>query len=247
MPLIGNFFHVVISQPLENLLALTYLALPIKDLGLAIVLFTVILRLILFPLTVKAMRAQRALAKLQPKVKEVQERFKKDREAQGREIMALYREHRVNPFASLLPILIQLPVLFALWRILLGDVREGSFGDLYSFLPDPGTLSLTSFGLVNLAESFPALAIAAGAAQFLQSKLAMKDMGTQQGDFAKMFARQSLFVFPLITVVIAWQFPAALTLYWFVTTIVAAGQHWLAQRFFILHEQPLSPKNKRGA
>ncbi|OHA48722.1 MAG: hypothetical protein A2806_01185 [Candidatus Terrybacteria bacterium RIFCSPHIGHO2_01_FULL_48_17] len=230
MNVIGNAFHVFVSQPLENLLAGVYAVLPWQDLGLAIIIFTIIVRLALFPLTVKALAGQRALTKLQPKIQELQKRFKHDREAQGREIMSLYREHNINPFVSLMPVLAQLPILFALWRILLRDVHAGAFENLYGFIPDPGNVSLLAFGFLDLSVPSPYLAVAAGLAQLVQSRMSIKDTGQGGGDFAKMLSKQTLFVFPAITVVIAWKFPAALALYWFVTTVISAAQYRIAQK-----------------
>jgi len=236
MSFIGPAFHVLLSQPLENLLALVYVLLPLRDLGLAIIVFTVIVRMVLFPLTVKALSGQRALAKLQPKIQELQKRLKHDREAQGREIMGLYREHNINPLMSLVPILVQLPILFALWKILLREVQDGAFGNIYGFLPDPGSVSLVAFGFLDLSTPSPYLAVAAGLAQLVQSRLSMKDMVSGGGEFGKMLSKQTLFIFPAITVVIAWNFPAAVALYWFVTTVISAGQHRLAQQMVDTHE-----------
>lgn len=236
MEIFGNAFHLFLVQPLVNALAAIYFALPVKDLGAAIILFTVFSRVAFFPLTLKAMRAQKKLASLQPKIQELQKKLQHDREAQGRAILALYKEHRINPLASLMPILVQMPILIALYRVLLVEVKTGTFSGLYPFVPDPGTVSLVAFaGVLPLASASPALAVAAGLGQFVQSYLA--SAGMPKGTAANMGISMNV-GFALFTVFIAWSLPAALTLYWAVMTVAAAAQQYAANKIIAASSTP---------
>ena len=96
MSSIGNFFYLILYQPLFNVLVLLCKYLPWRDLGLAIIILTVLIKLALYPLGAKAIKSQKALALIQPKIKEIQEKFKSDKEAQGREMLALYKREKIN-------------------------------------------------------------------------------------------------------------------------------------------------------
>ena len=228
MQLLGSLFHTLLIQPLVNVLAVIYFVLPVKDMGIAIILFTVLSRIAFFPLTLKAMRSQKALSKLQPQIKEIQKSLAHDREAQGRAIMQVYKENKVNPFSSLVPILIQLPILIALYRVLLVEVKTGTFNGLYPFMPDPGTVSLSAFaGVLSLASPSLVLAVIAGVGQFFQSYLASS--GVPKGTAGNMGLGMNV-GFAFFTLYIAKSLPAALTLYWAVMTLVLAAQQYIVNK-----------------
>ena len=117
MSFFSKAFYAVLYQPLLNALVFLYTYLPGHDFGIAIIILTSLIKLLLYPLGTKAVRAQRALAELQPKIKEIQEKYKKDKATQTKEIMDLYKKEKVNPFAGMLPLIIQLPILIALYRV----------------------------------------------------------------------------------------------------------------------------------
>src|SRR3989338_6280048 len=107
----ANAFHVILYQPLFNLLIGIYNTIPGNDLGIAIILMTLIIRILFIPLSIKALVSQRKMALVQPKLQELQTRYKDDKQKLASESMALYKEHGVNPFSGCLPLLIQLPVI----------------------------------------------------------------------------------------------------------------------------------------
>lgn len=225
-----NIYHTVIYEPILNLLVGLYNNLPIQDIGLAIIIITLLTRLVLAPFMHKSLKSQKALSGLQPKMNEIREKFKNDREAQAKAMMDLYREHNVNPFSSCLPLLIQLPILIALYQVF-AKALNGDLSGLYSFVSNPGHLDPSFFGLLNLAEPSIILAVLAGASQFLQSRMITAWQGQKPVDAtAKALNVQMTYILPIISVVIAWNLPAGLPLYWIVTTLFAVGQQYYIQK-----------------
>lgn len=224
-----NIFFVIFYQPIFNLLVWLYNIIPHHDLGVAIILLTLIIRLILYPLSKRAIKSQKALSELQPEIENIKEKYKDDKEKMGPEIMALYKDKKINPFSSCLPMLIQLPFLFAIYQVFLnGITKENSMDALYSFIYNPGALNTLAFGFFNLAEKSFVLALLAGLAQFWQTKMmtAKKKPGPSAGGMAAM-GNQMLYIMPVITIVIGSQFPAGLTFYWLLTTLFSVAQQYM--------------------
>lgn len=220
----GQLFDTILYIPFFNLLVFLYNTIAFNDFGIAIILLTLIVRLILSPLSIKTFRSQKALTVLQPKIKEIQVKFKDDREKQTREIMELYRLNRVNPFSGCLPLLIQLPILIALYRVSIAGFDGDSFSVLYNFVRKPEFLNPIFLGLVDLTKKSLPLSLIAGIAQFFQTKLGsfyQKGQVSQKSQKEVQFEtmnRQMLYFFPIITIIISMSFPAGLPLYWIATT-----------------------------
>src|SRR3989338_1999815 len=115
MGFLGQIFNTIFYQPLLSALLFIYQRLPGHDLGVAIILLTLLIKLLLYPLGAKAIKSQKALQELQPKMKEIQERFKNDKNTQAKETMELYKREKINPFSSFGLLIVQLPILFALF------------------------------------------------------------------------------------------------------------------------------------
>jgi len=232
MNLLINAFNLILYQPFLNLLVLLYEYLPGHDFGIAVIFLTIIIRFLLYPLMVQSIKSQKVLTELQPKIKEIQEKYKEDREKQGRALMELYQKEKINPFSGCLPLLIQLPILIALYRVFWKGLLPGEMVNLYSFVPNPGPIDPTFFGIVNLAEVSIGMAILAGITQFFQTKmltpktpkLKPKDKTSQ---FSNMIQKQMLYFFPIFTVFILLKLPSAIGLYWIVTTLFSIGQQYL--------------------
>lgn len=241
-----NLFDIVLYQPLFNILIVFYQYLPGRDFGVAVIALTVLIRFLLYPLVAESIRVQKITAQIQPKVKEIQEKFKNDKEKQAMLMMELWRENKVNPLSSFLFLIIQLPILWALYQVFWNGFKDGALSKLYEFVPNPGTIDPMFFGFANLSQSYPAFAVAAGILQFVQVKMMMpkiiddKKQKTQTEQFAAMMQTQSLYVFPLITVLIFWGLPSALGLYWIVTSVFS-----IVQQYFILKKDPVG--DGRGA
>jgi YidC/Oxa1 family membrane protein insertase len=232
-----NVFNIILYQPLFNALVLLYLYLPGQDFGVAVIVLTILIKLILYPLGAKGIRAQKSLQELQPKIKEMQEKFKNDKEKQAKAMMEFYKKEKINPLSGCLPLLIQLPILIGLFRVFWRGFEPEQFQFLYSFLPYPGQIDTTFLGIINLAEASVILAIITGIFQFIQTKMLSPSTSSGQAtkqkgppDFSSMMQKQMLYFFPIFTVFILWRLPSAIALYWLVTTLFTIGQQYVTLR-----------------
>ncbi len=235
--MIGGLFNTFVFIPLYNALVFLVSVIPFADLGLAVIMLTIIVKLILFPLSLKAVRTQFAMRALEPRLKEIKEKFKDKREEQARKTMALYKESGVNPFSSVLLILIQLPIIFGLyWVFVRGGLPDLNLDILYSFTPIPEMFNMQFFWVSDIAEKSAILALLAGATQYFQIKLTLpplKERGktpSLKDDLARSFHLQMRYMMPIIVVVIAYAISAAIALYWTTSNVFAIGQELFVRR-----------------
>ncbi len=219
----GSLFTQILYRPLLNAVVFLYTALPWHDFGFAIVILTVLVRLALSPLSVRAIRSGRALAALQPKVEEIKQKYKGNQAAQTEATLALYKEQKISPLGGCLPLLIQFPILIALYRVFLAGAKPESLGLLYSFIPHPAAISVQSFGVLNLAQRSIVLSLAAGLAQFIYAKLNAMQQPAGGGQMAAL-NNQMLYFFPVIIIIISWSQPSGLALYWVAATLFSIGE-----------------------
>ncbi len=227
-----TIYHNFLYLPLLNLLVFFYNIIPGHDIGIVIIVLTIVIRLALAPSFHKSLKSQKAMNDLQPKLNELRKKHKEDKEALAKATMGLYREHKINPLSSCLPILIQLPILIALYQVFRLALGGHDLMGLYSFVKNPGFISPKLLGLVDLSKPSYVFAILAGAAQFWQSKLMMPKANSGQDATMRAMSVQTTYVLPFISVIIAWRLPAGLPLYWIVTTLFAVGQ-----QYYILRKQ----------
>src|SRR3989338_5532660 len=154
MEFFTDIFKAIFYQPLLDAIVLIYKYLPGHDFGVAVIILTVLIKFILYPLSAKGIKSQKALQDLQPKIKELQEKFKDDKARQTKEVMDLYKKEKINPFSGFLLLLVQLPILFALFRV---------FSKGFEGL---GEIDATFLGIMNLAEKSVVLVALSGIAQF---------------------------------------------------------------------------------
>jgi len=248
MEIFINAFNIILYRPLFNALVFLYQFLPGKDFGIAIIVLTVLIRIILYPLMLKSIKSQKMLSELQPKIQEIQQKYKNDKEKQAKEMMQLYQREKINPMGGCLPLLIQLPILIALYRVFWHGMEVGSMSYLYSFVPSPGEINPMFLGLINLAEPSLGLAFLAGISQFFQTKMLMPQTPhqskhgagqakkqDQMAQFSNMMQKQTLYFFPLFTILILWKLPSAIGLYWVITALFSIGQQYLILK---PHAQP---------
>ncbi|MHB8710299.1 MAG: YidC/Oxa1 family membrane protein insertase [Minisyncoccota bacterium] len=235
--MISALFHSVFYNPIYNALVALVALVPGSDVGVAVILVTLIIRLILLPFSLSAARTQRAMKILEPKIKELKEKNKGNKEKEALETLALYREARVNPFASILTVFIQIPLLLALyWVFLYEPFSTINTARLYAFTPIPHTVSLEFLGLISVAAKSMTLAVFAGLTQFLQAHLAlsgtMKPSGSpgMQGDFQKVMGMQLKYVFPFIIGTISYSTSGAIALYFITTNLAGSLQEWHVRR-----------------
>lgn len=238
MELLTTIFNEALYRPLLNGLVLLYAYLPGKDFGIAIIVLTVIIKFIFYPLGAKAIKSQKDLATLQPKIKELQEKYKDDKEKQSREIMDLYKREKINPLSGCLPLLIQLPVLIAMYRVFWNGLDPEQLSLLYGFVPFTGEINHMFLGIINLSNPNIIFAILVGIFQFFQIKMISAKKSKKGGTdgFQEKFQKQTQYFMPVFIVLILWRLPAALGLYILTTTIFT-----IAQQYFMMK------KNHAGA
>lgn len=228
-----NVFNTILYQPFLNALVLLYEYFPGHDFGLAVIVLTVLIRLALYPLMVQSINSQKTLSELQPKIQEIQNKYKDDKERQAKEMMGLYQKEKFNPLGGCLPLLVQLPILIALYQVFWKGLRPEAMNMLYSFVPHPGVINSTFLGMINLGEASLLIAILAGITQFFQTKMITpktpksQQKNGQMGQFSGMLQKQMLYFFPIFTVFILWRLPAAIGLYWIITALFSIGQQYL--------------------
>ncbi len=223
-------YNAAIYRPILNALIFLYQTVALRDLGLAIILLTVFIRLILYPLFHKGVRYQMVMQHLQPKIKKIQEEHKGNYEKQTQALMALYREHEVNPWSGFLLLLVQLPVLIALYHVFLSTGKPEILTQLYSWISAPAGLNSTLFGLINLQQKNIVMVGLAAVAQYFQGKLSLPPATGQALSPAEKTTRRMIYITPIITLVIFVNLPAAISLYWLVTTLFSIGQQVIVNR-----------------
>jgi YidC/Oxa1 family membrane protein insertase len=246
----GNIFNTILFDPIFNAVVFIYHYIP--DLGAAIIILTLIIRLLLYLPSRSSIRSQKVLQETQPKLKAIQDKYKDNKEELGRQLMKFYKENKVNPLSSCLPLLIQLPILIALYRAFLAAAQTDKIThilvpDRLIHLYEPlrnifTTMAINpiAFGFVDLSQNHNIiLAVLAGATQFWQSRMLMakqppKVPGAKDESITAGVNKQMMYMMPLLTVVFGYQFPAGLTLYWFISTLFTVAQQYYV---FKKHDQ----------
>lgn len=178
--------------------------------GLAIILLTATIKMAIYPLTAKSVRSMKAMQEVQPKMKEIQEKYKGNPEKLNKELANLYKEKGVNPFSGCLPLLLQMPILIAIFFA----IRD------YQYVDQPSFLIWSNLGAHDPTYILPVLA---GATTYFQSKQTTTDTTSQQN-------KMMLYMMPLFIAYITTQFPAGLGLYWVVSNLVQIAQQWWMYR-----------------
>lgn len=218
-----------IYEPLYNGLIFIAQQLTAQDVGLAVVVLTIGIRLCLFPLSKKSLVGQYKMRALEPKIQAIKAKGL-PKELEAKETFALYKQEKMNPFAGCLYLLIQLPILFALIYVFQGGVYQPSH--LYAGLSTDG-LKETLLGLLSITKPSLVLAILAGITQGIQAFLMPKPKGTGndfQTQFTKSMSTQMRYVLPLVIIFAATKFPAAVSLYWVVTNLFSIFQELYIRR-----------------
>lgn len=191
----------------------------VKDYGWSIIAFTVVVKLLLLPLTIKQTKSMKAMQDIQPKIQEIQNKYKNKPEKQNEEIVKLYQEAKINPLAGCLPLLLQMPILFGLYNVLRDPVKYGVFTSAAEFATaDQGFLWVAS---LTQPDKTLILAILAGVTTFITQKLIMpQDQQKGPTMYMTYFMSAMMFVWGI-------QFPAGLTLYWTASNLFQLAQHYL--------------------
>lgn len=235
--MLSYIYNNILYRPLLNLLVFFYNIIPGHDIGIVIIVLTLLIRLALAPSFHKSLKSQKAMNELQPKLNAVREKYKDDKEAQAKAMMDLYKEHKINPLSSCLPLVIQLPILIALYQVFRLALGGHDLVGLYHFVINPGYINPKFLNLIDLSKPSIAFAVIAGVAQFWQSKLMAPKVipGQAQDATTQAMTMQMMYVLPAVSILVAWRLPAGLPLYWIVTTLFAVGQ-----QYFILNKPSAS-------
>ena len=240
-------WNTLLYHPILNLLVFFYQIL-FKNLGLAILAMTVVLRAALIPATLPTLKAATRQKELMPELKKIQEKYKGNKEKLAKAQMELYRRHGVNPAAGCLPQILQLIVLIALYQAFIQILKSDGQAILklneilyFDFLKlDPTRVINTHFGPWNLSQPdrFFVLPILSGIFQLLLSKMMQpavmvasekaKKTPEKSDDLMYTMQGQMLYLMPLMTILIGWKLPSGLVLYWLATTVFS-----LIQQYFV--------------
>jgi len=210
-----NFFKVVFYQPILSVLIFIYNRVAFHDLGLSIVFLTIFIRIVLFPLFYKSAKDQALMRKLEPEIKRIQKEHKADKNKQAQELMALYKNHKFNPFSGIFLLILQLPVFIALFQLFSKEITISAF-DNHTFL-----------SLINLEEKSLVVAFVAGILQYIQGKISLpkdgKSAAPSQNPLASSM-KMMVYIGPIFTVGILTGLPSAIGIYWIVSTFFSIGQ-----------------------
>lgn len=229
-------YNTLIYKPLYNGLIYLMDVLPWIDAGLAIVIFTIIVRTILFPLSKKSVTTQLKMRKLQPELNALKDKHKDDRQAYAQKTLELYRNNKINPFAGIALVLIQLPIIFALYHVFTAGFEEISADLLYSFVKIPEMINTQFLGLVDISGKSLVLAILAGASSYFQIKYSVPKVEATQPrekmskeerfrhDLTRSMSLQMRYMLPAIAFFVSWTISGAIAVYWITSNLFTIAQ-----------------------
>ncbi len=229
----NTFFY----QPIYNMLVFLIDKVTFGDIGFAIIILTILVKLILFPLAKKSIQSQIYMKKLEPELKKLKTDYP-NKEEQAKKQFELYKKYGVNPFSGCLVVLLQLPVIFALYYVFINFKIDSSI--IYSFINVPVVMNTNFLGLFDLSLNHSIfLALLAGISQYFQAYLAtpkktIKDVEVVSDNTKKTFQEELAssmqlnirYVLPVFVAFIAYTFSAGVALYWIVSNIFTIGQEW---------------------
>ena len=230
-------FNILFYQPLYNALVFLVSILPGASLGFAVIFLTLFVKIILFPLSHKSVSTQAKIRTLDPHIKKIREETKDNKQEQAKKTMELYREHGVNPFSGCLLLIVQLPIIFALYWVFFKGI-ESNPQLLYSFVVFPDNINTLFLGLIEMHGKSISLALIAGITQFYQIKLSMPPLQTEpsgttrsfKDELAKSMSVQMRYVMPVLVAFIAYTISSAVALYWITSNVFSIGHELFVRR-----------------
>jgi YidC/Oxa1 family membrane protein insertase len=216
----------VIYLPLLNLMVFAYHYIP--DIGIVIILLTILSRLILLPSFHRSIKNQKLMMEMQPKLDAIKLKYKNDKDSEMKAIMELYKEHEFNPLSPCLPLVLQLPILVALYQVFIRGLNGQALQGLYKFVPDPGHINAMFLHFLDLSKPSWEISLAAAIFQYIQSWMIQPKVKSADAT-ARMLQLQTLYFFPALYFIIGLRVPAGLTLYWTVGILFM-----IAQQYYII-------------
>jgi len=236
--MITGFFTAVFYQPLYNGLVFLFDVIPWANAGLVVILFTILVKLILFPLSIKATYAQMEMKEIEADLRRIKEKYKDNKEQQTLKTVELYKEKNINPFAGFFVLLIQLPIIIALYRVFLkSGLPTIDTTMLYHFVSAPAHINMVFLWLADISGKSIILAILAGMSTYFQIKYSTpQDLSSggeksKQADMMKMFQTQMKYVFPVLVFFISWSISAAVSLYWITSNVFTIVQELYMRKY----------------
>lgn len=233
----GDIFTHFVFNPLYNALILLIDFGPYADVGIAVILLTIAVKVLLFPLAHKVAHMQVRMRALTPELKALQERHKSDPHERALKMMALYKKHKIRPFLSFLVILIQLPIIFGLyWVFFRGGLPVINTEILYSFVPVPTIIQMEFLGLIDMSGRSALLAFLAGVTQYIHTTYVLPTPEpksaepTLKEDLAHSFHIQMKYILPIIMMAFAYFVSAAIALYLLTSNLFAIAQERIVRR-----------------
>ena len=232
--MLSNIWNTVLYGPLLNALAFLVSIVPGGDVGIAVIILTLFVKTILFPLSQRSIESQIKMNLLAPELKKIKDSGS-SKEEQAKQTFELYKHHKTNPFSGCLLVLIQIPIIFALYYVFLKGINLEN--GLYSFIHAPTHINMLFLGILDISQKgLVVLAIIAGISQYFQASLMPKPVvsenssGSFQENMSKSMHTQMKYIFPLIIVFIAYSVSGAVALYWITSNIFAIGQQMYANK-----------------
>ncbi len=225
-------FSALISKPLYNGFIVLMKILPFFDAGIIIIIFTIIIKVILLPLSIKASKAQIEMKTTEKDLAKIKEKYKDNKEEQARATMEYYKERGINPLAGFLILIIQLPILIGLYRVFIrSGLPQINLGLLYSFVSPPASINMAFLNLINISQKSIILAAIAGISTYFQISLANPTQNSgEQGDFARAMSMQMKYFFPFFMALIAYTISSAVALYLITSNIFAIAQEYYIRK-----------------
>lgn len=233
----SGIFNTFLFQPLYNGLILLVDILPGGSIGLAVIILTLLVKVVLFPLSHKSVKTQAKMRTLDKDIKKIKKEHENNKQEEAKKIMELYAAHGVNPFSGCLLLLIQLPIIIALyWVFLKGvDIKPEL---LYSFIPIPGKVNDIFLGFIDMHGKSIVLALLAGVTQFFQMRFSMPPLPASvpgekrsfKDELARSMSIQMRYIMPIIVAFISYTISAAVALYWTTSNLWGIGHELIVRR-----------------
>lgn len=241
----SSIFSTLITEPLYNTL-IFLVDFIVSDIGIAVIVLTLIVRAILYPLSKNSIKTQLKMKKIQGPLDEIKKKYKNDPQKSAMEMMKLYKENDIKPLSGFLLLFIQIPIIFGLYHVFLkAGLPEINYDLLYSFTPTPEKINLIFLGIFDITQKSIVLSLIAGIAQFFQAKILMKANRNQKqpegvmGDVMKSMQIQMKYVMPIIIVTISYSLGSVVALYFATSGIFSVFQEIYIRRQFRHLEQDL--------
>ncbi len=237
-----TLWHTIFYQPIYNILIFITNNVTFGDLGFAIIVITIIVKFLIFPLTKKSIKSQILMKKMEPEIKLIKKNYP-NQEEQAKKTFELYKKYGTNPFSGCLVVLLQLPVLFALYFV----VYKGLSIDnslIYPFLQKPTNINTNFLGLIDMGGKSLVLAILAGLTQFIQGYLSspikpkveilkegeLPEKASFQEELSNSMQTNVKYILPIFIAIISWRISAAVALYFVISNIFTIAQEWYIRR-----------------